>query len=154
MFVYELQPMGRPMFHETTFHLMRVVMQEHSARWAERLPDLTKPQYAVLKALAGTDGLDQTAVGEASATTKGTLTEMLNRMQARGLIDRRSDADDARRRLVLLTQEGNCKLLEARVVADALEQEMLGGLSEADRMQFTQTLTCLRNAAKGTSANV
>lgn len=132
------------MFDDTAFHLMRVILQEHGARWAERLPDLTKPQYAVLEALDDTGGLDQKAVGEASATTKATLTEMLGRMEARGLIERRADAGDARRRLVLLTSAGAAKLGEARVVAASLEREMLGALPSDEVAHLTGTLAALR----------
>ncbi|MBT2502881.1 MarR family winged helix-turn-helix transcriptional regulator [Curtobacterium sp. ISL-83] len=140
------------MFHETAFHLMRVVLQEHGARWTERLPDLTKPQYAVLKALAGTDGLDQKALGEVSATTKATLAEMLGRMETRGLIERRADTADARRRVVLLTPAGSAKLAEARIVADALEREMLGVLPEADVVGLADTLTRLRAAIRASTS--
>jgi len=135
-------------FDDTAFHLMRVILQEHGARWTERLPDLTKPQYAVLEALDGTGGLDQKAVGEASATTKATLTEMLGRMETRGLIERRADAGDARRRLVLLTPAGSAALQDARHVAAALETEMLGALPAGEVAHLTRNLAALRAALR------
>jgi DNA-binding MarR family transcriptional regulator len=125
---------------------MRVVLQEHTARWSDRLPDLTKPQYAVLKALHGTSGLDQKAVGEASATTKATLTEMLRRMESRGLVERRSVPGDARRRIVVLTAAGRAKLEQARVVADDLEREMLAVLPQGDAAQLTSAMASIRDA--------
>ncbi len=52
------------MFDKTLFHLMRVVLQEHTARWASLMPDLTKPQYAVLEALdTAPEGLDLMTLG-------------------------------------------------------------------------------------------
>ena len=31
------------------FHLLRQLFQQHTARWQQALPDLTKPQYAVMR---------------------------------------------------------------------------------------------------------
>ena len=33
------------------FHLLRQLFQQHTARWQQALPDLTKPQYAVMRCL-------------------------------------------------------------------------------------------------------
>ncbi len=34
------------------FHLLRQLFQQHTARWQQALPDLTKPQYAVMRSVA------------------------------------------------------------------------------------------------------
>ncbi|MGQ7109755.1 hypothetical protein ACUOFC_07910, partial [Escherichia sp. TWPC-MK] len=34
------------------FHQLRQLFQQHTARWQHELPDLTKPQYAVMRAIA------------------------------------------------------------------------------------------------------
>jgi len=136
------------MFDDRVFHVMRALLQDHQARWAERMPDLTKPQYAVLEALGGAGGLGQRELGEASATTKATLTEMLVRMEARDLIERRADVGDARRRLVYITAAGARKLAEARLVARAIEAEMLGVLDHQELSVFTMTLSRLRAASR------
>ena len=98
------------MFDDTPFHLMRVILQDHGARWSKRMPDLTKPQYAILEALDVADGLGQTALGEASATTKGALTEILVRLEERGLIERRADPTHGRKRSAHLTPAGRKRL--------------------------------------------
>ncbi|MQY20321.1 MarR family winged helix-turn-helix transcriptional regulator [Nocardia macrotermitis] len=134
------------MFDDTPFHLMRVILQDHGARWYDRMPHLTKPQYAVLEALDAHDGLDQKALGEASATTKATLTEMLTRMQERGLIERRADAADGRKRSVHLTATGRRTLTEARIVARDLEKEILGTLTPDQLRQLSSLLATLRHA--------
>jgi hypothetical protein len=40
---------------ESVFHVMRQALQEHAARWQSAAPGLTKPQFAVLVALAEVD---------------------------------------------------------------------------------------------------
>ncbi|TCL03280.1 MULTISPECIES: MarR family winged helix-turn-helix transcriptional regulator [Sodalis] len=133
------------MFDKTLFHLMRVVLQEHTARWTSLMPDLTKPQYAVLEALAlSPDGLDQATLGQASATTKATLAEMLGRMEARQLIARRADPADSRRRLVQLTEEGRAMLAIARPVAERVSNSLLQTLSAEEREALVQVMAKMR----------
>ncbi|NDL61653.1 winged helix DNA-binding protein [Enterobacteriales bacterium SAP-6] len=134
------------MFDKTLFHLMRVVLQEHTARWGALMPDLTKPQYAVLEALATSpEGLDQATLGQASATTKATLAEMLGRMEARQLIVRRTDATDSRRRLIRLTEQGRDILSIARPVAEQVSNSILQTLSTDEREALVQTLAKMRH---------
>ncbi|STT06028.1 marR family transcriptional regulator [Klebsiella pneumoniae] len=65
------------------FHLLRQLFQQHTARWQQALPDLTKPQYAVMRSVAEHPGIEQVALIEAAVSTKATLAEMLSRMEAR-----------------------------------------------------------------------
>ncbi len=38
------------------FHQLRQLFQQHTSRWQHELPDLTKPQYAVMRAIADKPG--------------------------------------------------------------------------------------------------
>ncbi len=93
------------------FHQLRQLFQQHTARWQHELPDLTKPQYAVMRAIADKPGIEQVALIEAAVSTKATLAEMLARMENRGLVRREHDPADKRRRFVWLTAEGERYLL-------------------------------------------
>lgn len=44
------------------FHQLRQLFQQHTARWQHELPDLTKPQYAVMRAIADKPGIEQVAL--------------------------------------------------------------------------------------------
>lgn len=92
------------------FHLLRQLFQQHTARWQHELPDLTKPQYAVMRAIAERPGIEQVNLMEAAVSTKATLAEMLSRMEKRGLVRRENDPLDKRRRFVYLTSEGEALL--------------------------------------------
>ena len=50
------------------FHLMRRVLQQHGARWVAALPEMTKAQWAVLRATAD-DRCDQNTVAERTPYT-------------------------------------------------------------------------------------
>ncbi|STS92824.1 marR family transcriptional regulator [Klebsiella variicola] len=53
------------------FHLLRQLFQQHTARWQQALPDLTKPQYAVMRSVAEQPGIEQVVLIEAAVSTKG-----------------------------------------------------------------------------------
>lgn len=122
----------------TAFHLLRQLFQQHTARWQHELPELTKPQYAVMRAIAEHPGIEQIALMEAAVSTKATLAEMLSRMESRGLVTRESDPQDKRRRFVYLTSEGETLLTSAMPLGDRVDDEFLGRLSDDERKQFTQ----------------
>lgn len=121
-----------------TFHLLRHLFQQHTACWQQVLPDLTKPQYAVMRAIAEHPGIEQVALIEVAASTKATLAEMLSRMEARGLLRREHDPDDKRRRFLFLTPEGETLLQNSMPLGNGVDNAFLGKLSEAEQAQFTR----------------
>ena len=105
----------------TAFHLLRQLFQQHTARWQHELPDLTKPQYAVMRAIAEHPGIEQVALTEAAVCTKATLAEMLSRMEKRELVRREHDPADKRRRFVYLTAQGEALLASATPLGDSVD---------------------------------
>jgi len=73
---------------------------------------LTPPQFDVIATLGNTEGLSCRELGERTLITKGTLTGVLDRLEARDLIRRDPDAQDRRSVFVRLTRTGE-KLFEA-----------------------------------------
>ncbi|MEG9306232.1 MarR family transcriptional regulator [Klebsiella pneumoniae] len=120
------------------FHLLRQLFQQHTARWQQALPDLTKPQYAVMRSVAEHPGIEQVALIEAAVSTKATLAEMLSRMEARGLVRREHDPADKRRRFVDLTDEGEALLNRSIPQGNEVDDEFLGRLSDDEREQFSR----------------
>ena len=121
------------------FHQLRQLFQQHTARWQHELPDLTKPQYAVMRAIADKPGI------EAAVSTKATLAEMLARMENRGLVRREHDAADKRRRFVWLTAEGEKVLAAAIPIGDSVDEEFLGRLSAEEQELFVQLVRKMMN---------
>jgi DNA-binding MarR family transcriptional regulator len=73
---------------------------------------LTYPQYLVMLALWERDGVAVSQLGERLALDSGTLTPLLKRLEAAGLVQRLRDSADERRVLLQLTAAG--KALKAR----------------------------------------
>jgi MarR family transcriptional regulator, organic hydroperoxide resistance regulator len=67
---------------------------------------LTYPQYLVMLALWETDGVGVGELGERLFLDSGTLTPLLKRMEAAGLLIRARAAEDERRVIVTLTAAG------------------------------------------------
>ena len=120
------------------FHLLRQLFQQHTARWQQALPDLTKPQYAVMRSVAEQPGIEQVVLIEAAVSTKATLAEMLSRMEARGLVRRENDPADKRRRFFYLTEQGEALLNRSIPQGNEIDDEFLGRLSDGEREQFTR----------------
>ena len=68
--------------------------------------DLTYPQYLVMMVLWERDGLTVSEIGERLFLDSATLTPLLKRMEASGLIARRRAAEDERQVIVSLSRAG------------------------------------------------
>lgn len=67
---------------------------------------LTRPQFDVLAELGGTEGMTCAELGQATLITKGTLTGVLDRLEAKGFLERQSVEGDRRAIHVQLTTSG------------------------------------------------
>ena len=123
---------------QEAFHLLRQLFQQHTSRWQQALPELTKPQYAVMRSVAENPGIEQVALTEVAVSTKATLAEMLSRMEARGLVRREQDPADRRRRFVFLTEEGSELLAQCLPVGSGVDEAFLGRLSAEEQAQFSR----------------
>ncbi|MEE8240814.1 MAG: MarR family transcriptional regulator [Nitrospirales bacterium] len=68
---------------------------------------LTPSQFDVLATLGDTEGMTCSELSEATLVTKGTLTGVLDRMEAKGLIRRGISSDDRRCIKIQLTSKGD-----------------------------------------------
>jgi DNA-binding MarR family transcriptional regulator len=103
---------------------------------------LTYPQYVVMLALWEYDGLSIGELGERVALDSGTLTPLLKRMQALGLVERTRSAADERLVLVTLTRAGRDLGTKAEAVGNEIACAV--ACSARERQALTQTLQSLR----------
>jgi DNA-binding MarR family transcriptional regulator len=95
-------------------HIRHTVSRRLSAH-LERY-DLTLAQFGVLAQLQAVPDLSQQKLADWLFVTKGNIVGMLNRLEDRGLVERRPDPQDGRTHMVSLTQQGAA--LAARVVPE------------------------------------
>ena len=82
---------------------------------------VTYPQYLALLALWEEDGLSVTAIGDRLLLDSGTLTPLLKRLEALGLVNRSRSTADERQVLVHLTARGR----ELREIAEGFPGQIL-----------------------------
>jgi DNA-binding MarR family transcriptional regulator len=114
--------------------LMGKAAQQITKRAREKLApwNVTPVQYAVLKCLWDRDGQSSVEIGGRLVVDSATMTGVLDRLQASGLIERSSDAADRRVQRVNLTRQGaalNEPLDQAMDEMNAEVRAVLGGRS-------------------------
>ncbi len=121
--------------------LIRIAQQVHTRLWTEHVgAELTAPQYAALIALALEPGADQRTVGERASLDKATMAEMVGRLVRRGLVLRRRDPADGRRKLLTLSPHGEQVMNEASVGVAVVQRELLVPLTESERSELMMAL--------------
>jgi MarR family transcriptional regulator, organic hydroperoxide resistance regulator len=81
---------------------------------------LTYPQYLVMLVLWEQDGLTVSALGERLFLDSGTLTPLLKRLEAQGMLLRARRAEDERQVIVSLSEAGRALRDEALTVPQAV----------------------------------
>ncbi|MDO6388145.1 MarR family winged helix-turn-helix transcriptional regulator [Uliginosibacterium sp. 31-12] len=81
---------------------------------------LTYPQYLVMLVLWEQDGLTVSALGERLFLDSGTLTPLLKRLEAQGMLLRARSAEDERQVIVSLSDTGRALREEALAVPQAV----------------------------------
>ena len=111
---------------------------------------LTYPQYLVMLALWERDGVPVKNIGERLFLDSGTLTPLLKRLEAAGLIKRTRSTEDERQVLIALTSQGQALREKARAVPQAILAASACSVTELSAMK--NELVALRdrlNAAVG-----
>ena len=103
---------------------------------------LTYPQYLVMLVLWESDGLAVKAIGQKLLLDSGTLTPLLKRLEAAGLVTRERSRDDERQVIIRLTAEGRGLKAEVGTVQQGVGQAFGG--TEADARALNRTLVELR----------
>jgi DNA-binding MarR family transcriptional regulator len=108
---------------------------------------LTMWEYIVLASLARRPAETQLALAEAIGYDKTRLIGLLDRLGSESLIARDPDPSDRRARIVALTAAGRKRLIAARRDIHAMEDELLAGLSSAERALLDAALARLADPA-------
>jgi len=110
---------------------------------------LTYPQYLVMLVLWEGDGIGVSQLGDRLQLDSGTLTPLLKRLEAAGLVQRLRDAADERRVLLRLTPAGRGLRARAAAVPTIIGKAVGCGLDELSRL--TARLHRLRNEIDSSS---
>jgi MarR family transcriptional regulator, lower aerobic nicotinate degradation pathway regulator len=101
---------------------------------------LTPALFGVLNVLGARDGAIQQELGSAMGIDPSTMVSLIDQLESAGLARRRPHPDDRRARQVSITPKGRRLLQRARDVAFEAEDEVLGGLTSAERRELLMLL--------------
>jgi MarR family transcriptional regulator, organic hydroperoxide resistance regulator len=108
---------------------------------------LTYPQYLVLLVLWEEDGLTVSEIGQRLFLDSGTLTPLLKRMEATGLLARLRDAKDERRVRIKLTAAGSRLKIKAAEIPSCFRD--LTGCSFSELISLSQNIKKFRQRLTG-----
>jgi MarR family transcriptional regulator, temperature-dependent positive regulator of motility len=125
---------------EMAGHLIRRLHQQSTQVFQAQTQaagfDLTSVQFAALDAIAQQPGIDQASLAATISFDRATIGGVIDRLERKGLVQRRVSAQDRRARLLHLTPAGRQLLLASRPVVEALQDEILAPLTRAERAAF------------------
>lgn len=116
------------------------VVRNHMERTVLGPHDLTWTGWVVLWVIWIWGDVESRHVAAEAGITKGTLTGVMNTLIARGLIQRRTHPDDARRALLSLTRRGQHLMAEVFPQFNAEEQRVTADLSADDVLHLARSL--------------
>lgn len=109
--------------------------------------DLTYPQYLVFLVLWERDDITVKALGERLFLDSGTITPLIKRLEARGLVSRHRDEEDERQVRIRLTAEGRALKGKAQAIPLAVMQGAGQSLDATEALR--QELVALRARLDG-----
>ena len=126
-------------------YLFRRMQQIAVAIFVEecRAFDLTPVQYAALIAIHTHPGIDATRLSAVIAFDRSTLGSVIERLEAKGHIERKPAVDDKRVKLLYLTRGGTKLLRDILPAVDRAQARMLEPLKGGDRKMLMALLAQL-----------
>ena len=111
--------------------------------------DISAPQFGTLLLIEANPGVSQSSVAEALRFDRSTLVQIIDRLEARGLVRRAASAQDRRTHALRLTEGGTALLAELKALAHEHERVVAEGLSEDERAQLLALLERLHTPGPG-----
>ena len=107
--------------------------------------ELTRAQWQVLACLSLHEGIHQNKLADLIEIMPITLARLVDKMQARGLIERRPDPTDRRAWLLYLTPKAHPIIEVMRSNGRKTREEAFTGLSADAQRQLLQTLCLIKS---------
>ena len=121
-------------------HLIRRLHQQSTQTFQAGMQaigvDMTSVQFAALDAIVQQPGIDQAGLAATISFDRATIGGVVDRLEAKGLVQRAVSPDDRRARLLQATPAGVAVLAAVRPAVEALQAQILAPLTDAERATF------------------
>jgi DNA-binding MarR family transcriptional regulator len=114
------------------FKSVAVALRRVRGRDTHRPGELSLAQYGLLYALSGNGERSSREIGEDAALSPATVTQMLESLEAHGLVARTRSADDKRVVLTELTEHGRALLDKRKREMEPHWQSAVAGFSDEE----------------------
>jgi DNA-binding MarR family transcriptional regulator len=104
---------------------------------------VTPVQYAALQVVSNQPGIDQRTLARNIALDTSTTGGVVDRLEARGWLERRTSPEDRRARQLFLTPAGDETLAETIPAMLRAQEQILAPLTERQRAEFMRLLQVL-----------
>jgi MarR family transcriptional regulator, transcriptional regulator for hemolysin len=101
---------------------------------------LTPALFALLNVTAAREGAIQQELGSALGIDRSTMVSLIDQLESAGLAERRPSATDRRAREIAITPKGRRLLQRSRRMISETEDEVLTGLTAAERSELVRLL--------------
>ena len=95
--------------------------------------DLTLEQFHLLKQMSLDSGMSQRELGELTNKTPANITRILDRLELKNLVVRKSSEKDRRATHVFLTQNGDMLVREVFAILESFSSKLKEGVSSKDQ---------------------
>ena len=135
-------------------HLWLVLWKVYDACHAQALGSIENlrmcySDFAVLECLLHKGALPVNAIGQKISLTSGSISTAVDRLEERGLVERRDSKTDRRAKIVTLTAQGKRLIKDAFNKHERDMEQIAMSLSETERQTLLKLLKKLGHAAAG-----
>ncbi len=118
-------------------HSLRGMLSEHLAKYG-----LNDIRYAVLKLIADSspDGCSQAELARHLRQSESSISTLVDRMRSSHLVYRLRSKQDRRKRVLMLTEQGQEMLSQARASYRQQVDQLMGWTDSDEQTQFAETL--------------
>lgn len=128
----------------TWLRLARVFHKiDHASVEQMRAWDLSLAQFDVLARVGASEGVTQQQLADRLLVTKGNICQLLDRMEGRGLLERRQEG---RANRIFLTESGQALWNQAVPAHEALIGELMGALTPEEQSELLPLVRKLDHA--------
>lgn len=110
---------------------------------------LTRSQWWVLTMLYAKEGVTQSELADFMELEKPTLGRLLDRLEEKEWVERRTDALDRRVKRLYLTDKVQGVMRALRNTAAEVRRDAIGDMSDSEREQFIDTLAKIKSNLLG-----
>jgi DNA-binding MarR family transcriptional regulator len=110
-----------------------------------RAHGMTRAQWVILVRLERQPGISQNELANICEVEPITIGRLIDRLEVHGLVERRADPKDRRVRRLHLLPAAEPILKEIAAYRDTINEEIVDGLTEADRMKLIDSLLFIKN---------